>query len=215
MALKLISFTICPFVQRSVITLTEKEVDFEISYIDLANKPNWFLKLSPLGKVPLLQIDHQVLFESSAINEYLEDTYTPKLHPTDLFIRATNRAWIEVANQISATQFKLAMAQQTTDGKIALQRLIELLHQLENQLEAGPFFNGEAFSLIDSCLAPFFTRQRLLNHYLDPIPTVALPKVTAYGKQLLARKSVIGSVVTDYQQIYQQRLIQQQSWLLL
>ncbi len=55
-ALKLISHKLCPYVQRAVIALKEKGVPFERIDIDLANKPDWFLKISPLGKVPVLLV---------------------------------------------------------------------------------------------------------------------------------------------------------------
>ena len=56
--LTLISHKLCPYVQRAVIALNEKGVGFERVDIDLANKPDWFLKLSPLGKVPVkLKVD--------------------------------------------------------------------------------------------------------------------------------------------------------------
>ena len=54
--LTLISHKLCPYVQRAVIALTEKGVPFERIDIDLANKPDWFLKISPLGKVPVLRV---------------------------------------------------------------------------------------------------------------------------------------------------------------
>lgn len=214
MTLKLISFKLCPFVQRSIITLLEKNLDFEIVYIDLKQKPDWFLDISPLGKVPLLQLDELVLFESSAINEYLDEAYAPRLHPADLLLRAQNRAWIEIANQLSAAQFKLAMAQQVIAAEAAQNQLTILFQQLEGKLGTGPFFNGSTFALVDACFAPFFTRQLLIDKHLKPVLTSCFSKTTAYGEQLLARESVANSVVADYQQIYLERLIDQGSWML-
>ncbi len=72
--LKLISHKLCPYVQRAVISLTEKGVPFQRIDIDLDNKPEWFLKISPLGKVPVLQVGDKVVFESAVILEYLEET---------------------------------------------------------------------------------------------------------------------------------------------
>src|SRR3989440_12516054 len=91
--LTLISHKLCPYVQRAVIALTEKGVPFERIDIDLANKPDWFLKVSPLGKVPVLVVTHDnhevALFESNVICEFIEDTFTdPKLHPQDALKRA-------------------------------------------------------------------------------------------------------------------------------
>src|ERR1700730_17258211 len=81
--LTLISHDLCPYVQRAVIALTEKAVPFDRVYIDLANKPDWFLAISPLGKVPLLQVDNGVIFESAVILEYLEETQPKPLYPRD------------------------------------------------------------------------------------------------------------------------------------
>ena len=59
----LISHPLCPYVQRAAIVLAEKEIHFEREDIDLANKPDWFLKLSPFGKTPVLLVDGEAIFE--------------------------------------------------------------------------------------------------------------------------------------------------------
>ena len=59
--LTLISHHLCPFVQRAAIALAEKGVEFERIDVDLANKPDWFLAISPLGKVPLLKVSDLVI----------------------------------------------------------------------------------------------------------------------------------------------------------
>ena len=104
-ALKLISHKLCPYVQRAVIALTEKGVPFERIDIDLASKPDWFLKISPLGKVPLLLVETEdgeaALFESNVICEYIEETQAgAKLHPRDALERAQHRAWMEFGSTI-------------------------------------------------------------------------------------------------------------------
>ena len=90
--LKLISHKLCPYVQRAVIALAEKGVPFERIDIDLANKPEWFLKISPLGKVPVLVVATErgevALFESNVICEYIEETQAGRgLHPADPLAR--------------------------------------------------------------------------------------------------------------------------------
>src|SRR4029079_10049337 len=94
--LKLISHRLCPYVQRAVIALTEKGVPFERIDIDLANKPDWFLKISHLGKVRVLVVERDgrevTLFESNVICEYIEDTIPEtRLHPQDALDRAQHR----------------------------------------------------------------------------------------------------------------------------
>src|SRR5438552_9847724 len=98
--LKLISHKLCPYVQRAVIALTEKRVAFERIDIDLVNKPDWFLAISPLGKTPVLQVGDVPIFESAVILEYLEETQPKPLHPADPVRRAEHRAWIEFGSAV-------------------------------------------------------------------------------------------------------------------
>ena len=99
-ALTLVSHPLCPYVQRAVISLTEKGVPFERIDVDLACKPDWFLALSPLGKTPVLRVDGHAIFESAVILEYLEETQPRPLHPADPLARAGHRAWIEVGSAV-------------------------------------------------------------------------------------------------------------------
>src|SRR3979409_6344 len=98
--LKLISHEQCPYVQRAVIALTEKGVPFERIDIDLANKPDWFLAISPLGKTPVLQVGDKAIFKSAVILEYLEETQPKPLHPADPLVRAEHRGWIEFGSAV-------------------------------------------------------------------------------------------------------------------
>src|SRR3979490_2492503 len=98
--LKLISHKLCPYVQRAVIALTEKGVAFERIDIDLANKPDWFLAISPLDKTPVLGVGDTAIFESAVILEYLEETQPKPLHPADALARAEHRAWIEYGSAV-------------------------------------------------------------------------------------------------------------------
>src|SRR6202043_2742591 len=92
----LVSFKTCPWVQRSAIILREKNTPFEFRHIEPDNRPDWFLAISPHKKVPALVVDDKLsLFESNAINEYLDETITPQLHPKDPIQRAINRAWTD------------------------------------------------------------------------------------------------------------------------
>ena len=107
---RLISFKVCPFVQRSVILLKEKGVDYDIEFIDVYDPPAWFVELSPTGKVPVLQVGDKVLFESAVISEYLDEVYPPSLHPADSLEKAQNRVWIEYTTPMYTGTFNLLMA---------------------------------------------------------------------------------------------------------
>ena len=71
-----VSHPLCPYVQRAEIVLREKDVAFARRDVDLARKPDWFLRISPLGKTPVLLVGEHAIFESAVICEYLGDCRT-------------------------------------------------------------------------------------------------------------------------------------------
>jgi glutathione S-transferase len=93
--LKLVTAKFSPYGHRVEMTLIEKNIPYEKIDIDLANRPDWFVKESPIGKVPILYIDDKILFESMVICEYLEESFSDlPLHPKDLIIKAIRRQGI-------------------------------------------------------------------------------------------------------------------------
>lgn len=196
---ELISFKLCPYVQRSVITLLEKGVDYDLTYIDLADPPQWFLDISPLGKVPALRVGDQVLFESAVINEYLDEVNPPSMHPGEPLHKAQNRAWIEFASNLIGDQYQLMVAADEAQYQKAYAAIRKKLGQLQQIVGMGPYFNGESFSLMDAAIAPVFMRLQLLDQWysLEGLYNET-PKVAAWHEALLARPSVQGSVVEEF-----------------
>jgi glutathione S-transferase len=136
--LKLISHKLCPYVQRAVITLTEKGVAFERIDIDLANKPDWFLAISPLGKTPVLQVGDTAIFESAVILEYLEETERKPLHPADPLARAEHRAWIEFGSAVLNDIAGFYAAKDEAALKAKTAQLEQRFARLEARLVAAP-----------------------------------------------------------------------------
>ncbi len=147
-ALTLVSHLLCPYVQRAAIALNEKDVPFERVVIDLANKPQWFLDISPLGKVPLLKVQRPdgseaVLFESNVICEYLEETQPgARLHPEDPLTRAEHRAWMEFGSAILADLWGYETTQDAAVFEQKRLALIAKFGRVEAALGEGPYFAG-------------------------------------------------------------------------
>ncbi|MBB4183627.1 glutathione S-transferase [Sinorhizobium terangae] len=201
--LTLISHHLCPYVQRAAIALAEKGVPFERVYIDLANKPDWFLKISPLGKVPLLRIPQDggeaILFESTVICEYLEETQPgAKLHPADPLTRARHRGWMEFGSAILSDLWTYETTQDADVLETKRGVLRTKFATVEAELGDGHYFAGIDFSLVDAVFAPIF-------RYFDVFDTISdmgifdgLPRVAAWRKALAARASVKAAVTQDY-----------------
>lgn len=212
--LKLISFKLCPYVQRAVLTLLHQDIPFEIEYIDLANKPRWFLDISPLGKVPVLVVDDEkAIFESAVINELLAELSSPPLHPVDPFDRATNRAWITYAAHLQAMLYRLEMAPNRAAFQEYQQRFAKLLEPLENQLADGPFFNGERPQLIDFTYAPIFMRLQMLHNRYPVSVFHHYPGTAEWAKALTSLPELEHSVVNDYKERYFNWLMEHSGFL--
>ena len=202
MKLHLISFKTCPFVQRAVITLKHKKIDYDITYIDLAEPPDWFLELSPLGKVSVLKVDDEVLFESAVINEYLDEITGGELQPGEPLARARNRAWIEFASNMLGNLYMMKMSKDEASYRKYRDRLISQLQRVENRLGEGPWFNGEDFSLADTSFAPLFRQNSVAQNRLSVIDPETMPRIDAWARRLLALPEISESVVDDFEDLY-------------
>ncbi|MEJ2632246.1 MAG: glutathione S-transferase family protein [Acidihalobacter sp.] len=203
MRLELISFKLCPFVQRSVITLLHKNAPFDITYIELAEPPAWFLEISPFGKVPALRVDDDtVLFESAIINEFIDDVTPDSLSPEDPLLRARNRGWIQFGEQCIVDQYQLTTAKDEETWDEVLERAHRNLAKVEAILGDGPYFNGAELSLVDAAYAPLFMRYALLREHADLMPAEDFPRLRAWSDALLALPEVHKSVVDDFPELF-------------
>src|SRR5437868_2734640 len=213
----LVSFETCPWVQRSAIILREKNTPFELRHIQSDNRPDWFLAISPHKKVPTLTIDDKVtLFESNAINEYLDETVTPRLHPEDPIQRAVNRAWTDYVPSFASAVTGTAYAATEADYNKAAEKTPEAFERLEKALVAqgsGPFFNGAKYSLVDAAYAPFLQRYV----FLDRIKKIGLiekyPRVKAWTDALMARPSTHSFPEAEFEAMYREGVRRRKSYV--
>ncbi len=199
MKLKLISFELCPFVKKAELAAKYKDIQHETEYIDLANPPEWFMRISPLKKVPLLLVDDHVIFESSVICEYLDEAYPNKLHPENLVLRAKNRSWIEFADTCLWDSFYITIKETEKDFYQVRNNLLIKLDQIENVISQELFFNGDKRSLVDVSFTPLFQ----ILEYIEELKPVIFsdkkhPKILKWKSKLLE--------LTETQEVYSAEL---------
>lgn len=197
---KLISFTTCPYVQRAMIVLNEKNISFDIEYIDLSAPPPWFYDVSPLEKVPVLLVNEKPLFESMVICDYIDEISPKTLYPSDAFEKAQNRSWLEFGNGILDTTFKFLRENDPKKFNLLKEKLIDYFEILEEEFKNGEFFNGADFAMIDAVYAPIFRYHQRIAKYKDYEIFEDAPNVKAWGDRLLERASVVNSVPESYEE---------------
>jgi len=182
---------------RTKIALHEKGLAYDRVTLNLAKKDQKrpeFLKLNPYGKVPVLNDNGKILFESCIINEYLDEQYpNPPLMPKDPHLRGRGRVLVDYGLNylhepywvLRGEMLKKESERDSATVEEKRQTLRHLLQYLEEALGDKPYFLGE-MSLTDIDLVPRFLRMESYG----AIPTPSLPRLSAWLKRMKERPSV-------------------------
>jgi glutathione S-transferase len=188
----------CPYARRSRIVLHEKGMDFDVHEVDLANKSEEFLSASPTGKVPVIVVDGDSIYESNVVNQYLDEVMDgPKLMPEDPKRRAYARIWMSFADtDFFPAVFVASVGRERgfSEDRIseAFEKLEAALRKLEERLEGREYLADE-FSLADVAHAGNFVRLRELEERGEA-SLETYPNVAAWMERLEARTSYEAAV---------------------
>ena len=202
-----------------------KDVEFEVTFINLLEKPEWFLKISPHGKVPVLKVGNEVLFESNAIAEFLDETVPPRLHPENAVERARNRAWTDFVPSFASaltgiyyTKTQAGPISKTSPFTLKRPLLISISLRVywlltkalkempkveeaiaaQRQLNNGPYFNGSTLSLVDAAYAPFLQRFMIVDKFLKTKLLEQFPLLKEWTDFLITNELVTGAVAPEF-----------------
>ena len=173
-------------------------MEFETHEVDLSNKSEEFLKASPTGKVPVVVVDGDSIYESNVVNQYLDEVVdAPKLMPEDPKRRAHARIWMAFADtDFFPAVFVASVGRERGYSEVriseALEKLEAALRKLEERLEGRDYLADE-FSLADIAHAGNFVRLRELEERGEA-SLVEYPNVAAWMERLEARESYKAAV---------------------
>jgi glutathione S-transferase len=172
--IKLCGFHLSNYHNKVRLALLEKGVPFEEDPCSPSQKDEWLAR-SPMGKVPILELDGgRRIAESEVILEYLEEAYPQKpLLPADPYERAKVRelvAFIELHLELVARRMYPALffgaGPASEETKKAVEKgLLKGVRGLKALVKFSPYIAGKDLTLAD-CAA-----------------FVSLPLVMLVGKQ--------------------------------
>jgi len=199
--IKIVSYKICPFVQRVTALLEAKNIGYTLEYIELKNKPQWFLDISPTGQVPILITEWgQTLFESDAIIEYI-DEISEKLEKNNTPEQnAFDRAWSYQGSKHYLVQCAAMISgdKKTLDGRTA--KLAKAFEKAEKGLWEWPYFKGANLSNIDIAWLPLLHRAAIIETHTWYDFIKDFPKIKAWQKNILKLDIVDKSVSEDFEE---------------
>jgi glutathione S-transferase len=214
-SLNLLTVAFSPYGQRVETLLLEKNISYNKEQIDLGNKPNWFSDISPLGKIPVLLVDDKPLFESLAILEYIEATYTETIfHPKNQFVLAWHRGWMEFSNTLLSLTFGLVFADNAQTISQKQEELKNKLALFAKQLKQQPYFNGDFFSILDITMASAMQPLLFLSENFNLNLFENLDNLLQYANNVVSRPNFIKSLPENYSQIFENFLKRKNSFLL-
>ncbi len=212
--MKIVSFKICPFVQRVTALLEAKNIGYEIEYISLKDKPQWFLDISPNGQVPILITDDgDALFESDAIVEYIEEAYPPLQANISHEQKAKNRAWSYLASKNYLVQ---CGAQRSPDKDVLSERTNKLamtFDRIEKQLGNTEYFGGETIGMVDIAWLPILHRADIVEKHSGYDFLGDRPKLKAWQHKLLSGDLAEKSVASDFKQAFSDFYLSDETYL--
>lgn len=156
----------CPFAHRAHLVLNVKNIPYHVFYINLSEKPEWYSKVNPNGKVPALQLVNEpnrpFLVESMVICEYLDEKYPDiKLYPTDPLAKAETKLWIDRFGAIAGAFYRLVYEKNSAEVKDKLlMELVTGLSAYEEELtkRGSKYFGGDKPNILDYGIWPWFER---------------------------------------------------------
>jgi glutathione S-transferase len=206
--IKIYSSARCPYAQRTRMLLIEKELPFEVIEVDLRSKPDWFLSVSPYGKVPVVVDDQETVYESAIINEYLDEKYKNiPLMPEKPFEKAKARIWMDYCTNKYLTLSRKLLTDngndelQSQNKEKLKQALIYIEKECFEKNSSGPFWLGEKISLVDLHYAPFFERFSAFKYLFDVEWPEECSKMNTWWETIQQRDSFKMTVLPTEQHI--------------
>jgi glutathione S-transferase len=202
--IKIISFKICPFVQRVTAALAAKYIPYEIEYISLKDKPQWFLDISPNGQVPVMVTENgTALFESDAIVEYIEDEYGSIEQNVSNEQRALDRAWSYLGTKNYLAQCGTMSSKDKETFKQRSEKLISIFSRVETQLSGTTkYFKSDELSNVDIAWLPLLHRAAIVKEHTGFDFLCGLPKTQAWQSAILATSIINDTVSNDFEKLF-------------
>ena len=183
------------------IALLEKGLEFQRINVDLSKREQKnpeYLKIHPFGQVPALDDEGFIIYDSTVINEYLEDEYPyPSLMPKD----SEGRARARLMEDFRDTHFNVSCVHimqemRKPEGERDGQRIdnaraaiLQAFDRIETELNGNEYLAG-SFSLADIA---FMANLELLERFAIPVDAGKYSQTAAWINRLKARPSFAAS----------------------
>jgi glutathione S-transferase len=185
--------------------LAHAEIKCAIEHINLRNPPDWFSDVSPLKKVPVLQIGDTAIYDSSIICDYLDDEFKLNLRPEDNLQRADMRSTVEYIGACTQQFFTSLLCTDIAQFRAGLIKFNSLLLFVETYISKNQDFYLNQFSMIDIAIAPLLVRIGHVEEITGEqtiVSETGFPLLYQVKQKLSSDKAVLGSLDDDSKECF-------------
>ena len=178
MSITLYSADACPYCVRTRLVLNGKGIEYDLVQVDLSDKPAWLRELNPRNRVPVLDDGGTVLYESEALNEYLEETRPePAMMPSDPIERTRVRMLMRRFDDLSDAYYAARREQPGADADLEAE-----LNALDRLLTGRTYIAGDSYTLADPGWWPWIARMHRVG-----VDVARFQAVAAWSDRLAER----------------------------
>ncbi|VVC44971.1 Hypothetical protein CINCED_3A021872 [Cinara cedri] len=181
-SIRFYSMRYCPYAQRIQLVLNAKGILHDTVFINLSDKPEWYLDIFPAGKVPAIIYDDKFLFESLYLADFLDEQYSqPRLWNGTPLQKILDKIFIDNFAKVGLAFYKLMMTTSEPE-KPNFDELVYSLKPIEAELvqRGSTFFGGASPNMVDYMIWPWFERLDAINPYTNG--TYIIPFVQEFPK---------------------------------
>lgn len=190
------SMRFCPYAQRVQLVLNAKGTPHDTVFIDLLDKPKWYLDIFPAGKVPALIYDGNFLSESLLLADFLDEQFPePPLWNCSPLKKILDKLVIESFSKVGTEFYKLIFTSETVE-EINFNELVASLIPIEAELakRGSKFFGGDKPNMVDYMIWPWMERLDSIKPYTQGKFVIPFddkfPKLASWKALMIVDKAV-------------------------
>ncbi|PSN45355.1 hypothetical protein C0J52_06540 [Blattella germanica] len=161
--LRLYNMRFCPYGHRVRLVLEAKKIPYDIVYINIRDKPEWYFQINPAGKVPSIETEYgDCVYESLILAEYLDEKYPGKfLNSTDPMQKAKDKMLVEAFSKVIQEMYKMYL---NADIEV-FEKILNELGGFETEITSRGkvFFGGDSPRMLDYMIWPWIERIGVLK----------------------------------------------------
>jgi glutathione S-transferase len=188
---RIYGFPVSTWTRTACMTCVEKGTDYELAPIEYGAAEH--AALHPFMRIPILAVGDTTIFESLAINSYLDEAFPgPALQPTGDLPRVRMRIWMGLCGDYLFRDVVRAIPRDRTPTEEELGGARIALERAEELVGSDPFLVGSALTLADLYLAPQIANCR----EKAPALLEGLPALGVWAERISERESFRATVVS-------------------